>query len=433
MAELFDRYMGVAWRDDHGDDSVWASVEAIPNEELWRLHERRRDRLISFARKRLARQLQSRGAGSQELARAREVLDPRALTIGFARRFATYKRATLLLKDRERLRRLLTNEERPVQFVFAGKAHPQDNDGKALIKEIVTLAHDPAFRNRIVFLEDYDMVVSRYMLSGCDVWLNTPRRPMEASGTSGMKAAMNGVLNCSILDGWWIEGYGMAPEAGWAIGRGETYTDTHYQDEVESNALYELLEREIVPLFYTRGRGGLPVDWILRMKESIGVLSAGFNTNRMVREYVSRFYVPAEARGANFAADGHARAHAYRKTRERVRAAWPELAIVRVVREPDGDVAVNAPLHLKAWVKLGTLPPENVDVQMYYGQMDPAGSITQPAWIPMRFAEMVDGEGVWEGQLQSSSSGLHGFTIRALPKYEDLLNPYEWNLVYWQE
>ncbi|MCG3193635.1 MAG: Glycogen phosphorylase [Thermoanaerobaculia bacterium] len=433
LAELFDRYMGIAWRDDHGDDSVWGSVAMIPNEELWRLHERRRDRLISFARRRLVKQLQSRGAGAQELARAREVLDPRALTIGFARRFATYKRATLLLKDRDRLRRLLLSDDRPVQFIFAGKAHPQDNDGKALIKEIVSLGQDPDFRNRVVFLEDYDMVVSRYMLSGCDVWLNTPRRPMEASGTSGMKAAMNGVLNCSILDGWWIEGYGLDPEAGWAIGRGETYTDLPYQDQVESNALYELLEREIVPTFYTRSPGGLPVDWIQKMKVSIGTLSAAFNTNRMVRDYATRFYVPAERRAREFSADGHARAHQYRKARERIRAGWGDLEIVRVVKSPEGDVAVKAPLQVKAWVKLGSLTAEAVDVQIYYGQLDPDGSLIQPAWISMTSAGTIDDLTVFEGQLQSSASGLHGFTIRILPKYEDLLNPYEWNLVHWQQ
>ncbi|HEX2998780.1 MAG TPA: alpha-glucan family phosphorylase [Armatimonadota bacterium] len=260
LAGLFDRYLGPDWQENPAEKQIWTQVEDIPPEELWRTHERRRERLVAFARMRLRQQLQQRGAPAQEIATASEVLHPEALTIGFARRFATYKRAALLFRDRDRLLRLINDRDRPIQFVFAGKAHPNDQPGKDLIRQIVHNAQLPDLRSRVVFLEDYDMIVSRYLLFGCDVWLNTPLRPREASGTSGMKAAVNGVLNCSTLDGWWCEAY--TPEVGWSIGQGEEYADTEYQNHIEANTLYNLLEKEVVPLFYDRGNGGdsTPVD-----------------------------------------------------------------------------------------------------------------------------------------------------------------------------
>ena len=229
-----------------------------------------------------------------EVAQASEVLNPDALTIGFARRYATYKRATLLLRDAERLIRILSDKDRPVQIIFAGKAHPMDNPGKELIREIIHFARQPEARRRMVFIEDYDMVVARYLVQGVDVWLNTPRRPLEASGTSGMKAAVNGALNLSVLDGWWVEACNV--NTGWAIGQGEEYGDEKYQDEVESNALYNLLEKELIPLFYNRGADGLPRAWISKMKTSMREICPVFNTNRMVKEYAEKYYLPAHNR-----------------------------------------------------------------------------------------------------------------------------------------
>jgi len=235
MKELYDRYLGPRWRDEPADQSVWQRAERIAAEELWRTHERRRERLVAFARRRLRAQLERRGASQMQIEAADEALDPEALTIGFARRFAPYKRATLLLRDPERLARILNDPDRPVQVIFAGKAHPRNDPGKELLRQIVDLARQERFRRHIVFLEDYDMAVARYLVQGADVWLNTPLRPREASGTSGMKATANGVLNLSILDGWWDEAY--QPEVGWAIGRGEMYDDREYQDQVEAEAL----------------------------------------------------------------------------------------------------------------------------------------------------------------------------------------------------
>ncbi|OWK43705.1 Glycogen phosphorylase [Fimbriiglobus ruber] len=256
MDQLFDRYLGVQWEAKPTDFAVWKKIENIPDAELWRTHERCRERLIAFARSRLKSQLRRRGAPPSEIQAADEVLDPDALTIGFARRFATYKRGDLVFRDAARLAAIVNNAKAPVQIVFAGKAHPKDNGGKELIAKVVQQARRPEFRHRIVFLEDYDMNVARYMVHGVDVWLNNPRRPLEASGTSGMKAAANGALNLSILDGWWVEG--CDGDNGWAIGAGEEYTDLHYQDDVESRALYDLIERDITPLFYQRGTTGCP-------------------------------------------------------------------------------------------------------------------------------------------------------------------------------
>jgi starch phosphorylase len=283
MNSLFDRYLGPGWRQEPADRQLWQRVEKIPAEELWRTHERRRERLVSFVRRRLQEQLRQRGAPPSQIQQAEEVLDSEALTIGFARRFATYKRGTLLLRDVDRLARILSDSDRPVQVIFAGKAHPRDQEGKELIRQIVNLSNRSEFRHRVVFLENYDLDVARALVQGVDVWLNTPRRPLEASGTSGMKAAANGVLNMSTLDGWWAEaweasGNGAIP-IGWAIGNGETYADTEYQNQVEAEALYGLLEHDVVPTFYDRDVNRLPRRWIKRMKASLSMLCAYFNPN----------------------------------------------------------------------------------------------------------------------------------------------------------
>ena len=288
MIELLDRYLGPRFQEEPNNPEVWERIDKISDEELFRTHERRRERMVAFARGRLRLQLKRRGTTEAELAMAEDVLSPYALTICFARRFATYKRANLLLRDRERLMRLLTDPERPIQMIFAGKAHPHDLEGKEIIREIMHFAQDPKIRSQIVFLEDYDITMARYLLAGSDVWLSNPRRPLEASGTSGMKAALNGALNVSTLDGWWDEGY--EPDCGWAIGHGEEYRDTKLQDEVESKALFDLLEREIIPLFYTRGRDGLPREWIRRMKASMAWVGRRFTSHRMLVQYAERFY-----------------------------------------------------------------------------------------------------------------------------------------------
>ncbi|MBI4277013.1 MAG: alpha-glucan family phosphorylase, partial [Armatimonadetes bacterium] len=425
---LYDRYLGPRWQDNPSDESIWWRVEEIPEEELWRTHERRRERLVAFARRRLRAQLERRGALQTEVAEAEEVLDPEALTIGFSRRFATYKRATLLLRDPDRLAAILNNPERPVQIIFAGKAHPRDGAGKELIRQIIHLSREDRFRRRIVFLEDYDMTVARYLVQGADVWLNTPLRPLEASGTSGMKAAANGVLNVSVLDGWWDEAY--TPAVGWAIGRGEVYEDEAIQADVESRVLCELMEKEIVPLFYDRGRNRLPRGWIARMKDAMRALCPAFSASRMVREYVEQCYLPAFHRGTALSAEGMARARELAAWKAAVRRAWPEVRVAGVESLNGNEVKVGACVEVRAKVALGELRPDDVAVRLYWGRLDPSGAISAAAVSPMAPADMNgDGICVFTGEAVARTSGRHGLTVHVLPRHADMATPHDMGLI----
>ncbi|MDR0842792.1 MAG: alpha-glucan family phosphorylase, partial [Acidobacteriota bacterium] len=389
MDLLYERYLGPNWREQSGERSAWDHTDSIASESLWRMHERRRERLVIFARQQLHTQLTRRGASGAEIGAAKTVLDPEILTIGFARRFATYKRGTLLLRDTERLEAILSNRERPVQVIFAGKAHPHDDAGKELIRQIASLARDPRFRQRLVFLENYDMSVARYLVQGVDVWLNTPLRPNEASGTSGMKALANGVLNLSTLDGWWDEAYRSCccgddgAKVGWAIGSGEAYADSAYQDQVEAAALYDILERDVIPVFYDRRSDGLPYRWISLMKASIGRLCRFFNTHRMVREYTERFYLNADEGNRKLAADSGARAVALATALRRILKAWPEVGVEVIGTGPTPEVKSGDTMRFQALVKPGTLSKDDLRVELYSGRLDADGEIEVPAIVPM--------------------------------------------------
>ena len=431
MKELYDRYLGPRWREELADQTVWQLADHIAAEELWRTHERRRERLVAFSRRRLRDQLQRRGASQAAIEAAGEVLDSEALTIGFARRFATYKRATLLLRDRERLASILGHPDCPVQIIFAGKAHPRDDAGKELIRQIVELArHDP-FRRRLVFLEDYDMAVARYLVQGADVWLNTPLRLQEASGTSGMKATANAVLNLSILDGWWDEAY--RPEVGWAIGRKETYDDLNYQDQVEAEALYGLLEQQVIPIFYDRGADGLPRRWINHMKASAQSLCRFFNTHRMVGEYTERYYLPAAAHYQQLTADRMARAMALAAWKARVRMYWSQVRVEAVDAEPLAAVQVGGEFPVQARVHLGALTPDDVAVELFLGQVNAMGGIVEGDVMPMQPVR-PDGEASYLYQASAVTchrSGLHGYTVRVLPYHPDLTIRFLPGFIVW--
>jgi len=430
IAFLLDRYLGDKWAADPADQSVWQGVEQIPDEELWRAHERCRVRLVSWARGTLRDQLIRRGANYDDIAIAEEVLDPEALTIGFARRFASYKRGALLLRDPERLRRLLEESKRPIQFIFAGKAHPADNEGKELIRAIVNFARNSAIRRRIVFLENYDMNIARYLVQGVDVWLNTPRRGMEASGTSGMKAAANGVLNCSILDGWWVEGY--QPDVGWAIGHGESYTDSNVQDQLESQALYDILEKQILPLFYKRSIDNIPREWIARMKNCMRRLAPVFNTNRMVRDYAEKFYLPAFTRGQALAADGLKRSVELAHFKDRIRAKWGAIRVVGVHTSGNGHYKVGQSLHVEALVDLPDIKPDEVSVQLYAGPISAGGEIDRPQSLVMKHErQMGPNRHLFVGQIECNTSGRQGFAIRVVPGHPDMATPFEPGMIVW--
>ncbi len=435
LAQLFDRYLGPQWSERPAETETWKRVESIPDAELWRTHERRRERLVAFARERLKRQLTQRGAPPAEIARADEVLDPEALTIGFARRFATYKRGTLLFRNLDRLQALLTNKERPVQIIFAGKAHPRDNGGKELIAEILHVGRRPELRRTIVFIEDYDMGVARYLVQGADIWLNNPRRPLEASGTSGMKAATNGGLNLSVLDGWWEEGYDKTN--GWAIGAGEEYTDLHYQDEVESRAIYDLLEQEIIPLFYSRGQGGVPRGWLRMMKRAVQTIGPLFSTGRMVKEYMERCYAPSIGRYEALTADSLTRAQALARWRLAMHRGWTGIRVEGVEQNGADPMHVGSALQVTARVHLGPLQPDDVEVQLFHGLVDSLGDIPHPATVPMghngTLARSQAGGSVWvfQGTIPCRTSGQHGYAVRVLPRHPDLAHPFEPGLVCW--
>jgi starch phosphorylase len=402
----------------------------IPEEELWRAHERGRARMVSWARKMLREQLVRRGAAYDDVAAAEQVLDPEALTIGFARRFATYKRGALLLKDIERLRRLLEDTKHPIQFVFAGKAHPADHEGKELIKAIINFSRDPAVRRKVVFIENYDMNVARQLVQGVDVWLNTPRRPYEASGTSGMKAAVNGVLNCSILDGWWVEGY--SPDTGWAIGRGEEYNDPATQDMVESQALYDLLEKQIVPLFYNRDVDNLPREWVARMKNCMRKLIPFFNTNRMVQNYCEMFYIPAFGRGEALSANGLTRAVGLARTKDSLRGKWRNIRIVGVHTSGNGHFKVGEQMQVEALVDLPGLEPQDLQVQLYAGKINATGEIEHPQSLPMEhMKKMAPDRHLYTGRIDCRTSGRQGFAIRIVPGGGDFATPFEPGLITW--
>jgi starch phosphorylase len=291
MHDLYDRNLGPDWERRSGEPEVWAGISRVVDGELWETHQVLKGRLLDFVRRRVSRQCERRGESAEAVEKARQALSPEALTIGFARRFATYKRSTLLLRMLERLERLINDPGRPVQIIFAGKAHPRDEPGKRLLREIARLTADPRFAGRVVFIEDYDIDVGRHLVQGVDVWLNTPRRPLEASGTSGQKVVLNGGLNLSVRDGWWAEAYDGSN--GFVIGRGEAHVDPEVQDGRDAEALYRTLEREVIPLYFERDADGLPRAWIARMKWAIRTLGWRFNSDRMVMDYVRQCYLPA--------------------------------------------------------------------------------------------------------------------------------------------
>lgn len=430
IARIYDRYLGPRWREQPYERSIWQRLAQIPDEELWAAHERRRARLVTVARHHLADSLVRRGGGPREVELAHHVLNPNALTIGFARRFATYKRATLLLRDVDRLIALVKNPSRPVQLLFAGKAHPHDHQGKALIRDIIHTIFDAGLRAHVVFLEDYDLHIARRLVQGVDVWLNTPRVPLEASGTSGMKAVANGVLHCSTLDGWWAEAY--QSDLGFVIGRGEEYEDPAHGDDVEAKDLYNLLEQTIVPLFYDRTPMGLPRMWIQMVKRSISELVPFFNTHRMLVDYLEQGYLPAARKYRALATDNARGARELAAWKRRVAQAWPQLAIAAMRAERDA-VHVGQGLSVHAEVDLGSLTTDDVCVEAWAGPLDAQGDVLVGQAYPMTLVEgsASGGRARYTATLPTDASGRQGFTVRVFPSHPALSHKTEMSLVRW--
>jgi len=430
FADLYDRYLGPRWGYDPTDEAIWHRVKEIPDEELWRSHGRRRERLVAFARRSLVEQLKSRGAPPSQLRMAQQTLNAHTLTIGFARRFATYKRATLLLHDPERLVRLLTHPERPVQIIIAGKAHPKDHAGKELIRQWLHFAHREEIRQRVVFIEDYDMHVARYMVQGTDVWLNNPLRPKEASGTSGMKAAANGVLNLSILDGWWDEAF--QPDIGWAIGGHEVYANREEQDRVEASALYDLLEKEVVPLFYDRGADNVPAGWIQMMQNCLATLGPLFSSHRMVYDYSENYYSPIAAR-CQLEEEAEAKqAQAMAAWRRGVRDAWGGVRILSVHADGAPEQRVGDKIAVTVEVDLAGLEASNVATQLYYGSVDPHGEIREGTLLRLSpVDDQANGRAQFNGAIPCRTSGKIGFAARVVPFHIELGEDIAGGLIRW--
>ncbi|NLT74442.1 MAG: glycosyltransferase family 1 protein [Chloroflexi bacterium] len=432
MATLLLRHLGPRWLENPADSELWQRVERIPDDELWLAHRRRRERLVTMARQTVARQMRRRGASQSDVDQVGEVLDADVLTIGFARRFATYKRALLLFRDPERLSRILNAPGRPVQIIFAGKAHPEDTPAKDLIRSLIHTIRRPDLVHRIVFLEDYDMAVARYLVQGADVWLNTPRWGQEASGTSGMKACMNGAIHLSSFDGWWYEGY--SPEIGWRIGSGEVYEDENFGDQVEAEALYDLLEKDIVPLFYDHGSNGIPHSWVARMKRSMAAVGPRFNTQRMLYQYADSMYCPAIRRHARLGEHEAAGAISLTEWVRRLRAAWPQVRFTDIHSEAQDGISVRQELVFGCVVYLGALDPADVVVQVCLGRADAAGEITDYHIVDMVHSGTEDdGNHVYKANAQFDTSGLSGYTMRILPRHPDVLGAQLPGLVRWAD
>ncbi len=430
MNDLFERYLGNKWREKQDYLDSWEKIQNIPDPELWNVHEIRRRRLITFVRQRLQKQLIAKGASNLLVNESQEALNPVALTIGFARRFATYKRAYLIFKDKERLLKILNNTERPVQLVFAGKAHPQDQAGKELIKNIITFMSQEHLRKKIAFIEDYDINVARYLVSGVDIWLNTPLRPFEACGTSGMKAACNGVLNFSVLDGWWDEAYDF--KNGWAIGSREVYKDKQYQDEVESKAIYSILEKDIIPLFYERGSDGLPREWIRMMKHSLLTIASRYNTNRMVKEYFYKFYKNAAENYAKLSADDFSADRELLKWKNRIRSEFPTLRIEKVQADTARTYKSGEDIPLQAEVFLGKINPGDIRVEAYFGNIIGDDMLHDSALAVLGdVTKISDNRYRFSGAISCKNTGNFGFKLRITPFHPLMVDPYEMGLVLW--
>lgn len=428
LCSLYDQYLQPDWRERYTDPEIWEMVDDIPDTELWEVHRTQKRRLVEYVRARVRAAALERRASSAELRRLSEVLDPNVFTIGFARRFAAYKRAGLIFQDFDRLKRILNHPQMPVQLVIAGKAHPRDHDGKQLIHDIIRKSRDPEVAKRIVFVEDYDIEVARMMVQGVDLWLNNPRRGQEACGTSGMKAGINGVLNLSVLDGWYDEAYELS--GGWAIGHREPYSPE--QDVEHARELYSLLENEIVPLFYERREDGVPEEWMRRVKTSIKNLSPRFNATRMLQDYLRQFYEPAHRAYRQIREDNFESVRRRALWLDKVEQAWEQVRIVEVGCVDSRAVVSGRPIPLRVVLELGPLTPDDVRVEAVVGRVNADGVLEDTEVVVMRLVEQEGSRVTFAREFVPHQTGRLGYAVRVSPNHvEDPLTrpcryPVKW-------
>ncbi|MGI9089094.1 MAG: alpha-glucan family phosphorylase [Chthoniobacterales bacterium] len=431
FSALYAKYLG-DWEEHLTEPDFWRGVMDIPDAQLWETHQKLKLRLVEFVRERVRLRRARIGESPEVVRKANQILDSEILTIGFARRFATYKRGALLFSDKERLARLLNDTTRPVQFIFAGKSHPRDEDGKALIREVYRFSREAGFENRIVFVEDYDTYIARRLVQGVDLWLNNPLRPLEASGTSGMKLPPNGGLNLSVLDGWWCESYN--GKNGWAIGAEIDDGSVEFQSEVDAGSLYQLLENQVIPLYYAKPDGKLPLAWLQLMRESIRSVTPMFNTHRMVKEYSERLYTPAEAAYREFARDDCRAATELSQWKSRMRKDWPQVRIdeVQVTNADRQSILVGESLQVSARVHLGVVNPEHVRVEAYHGESS-NGGVKNPAVTALYQSDRQEGNGnyIYHGSIPAAESGAYGVSVRVVPTHPHLMQAHELRLITW--
>lgn len=411
------------------DGSGWLRTDGVGDQELWSMRRTLRAQLVADARSRVRESWRRRGASGAELGWVEEILDPDVLTIGFARRVPTYKRLTLMLSDPERLKGLLLHPERPIQIVVAGKSHPADDQGKRLIQQLVRFADDPEVRHRIVFLPNYDIDMAQVLVPGCDVWLNNPLRPLEASGTSGMKAALNGGLNLSILDGWWDEWFD--GENGWAIPTADGVEDPDRRDDLEASALYDLIENQVAARFYDVDSRGIPVTWLEMVRHTLATLGPKVQATRMVAEYVQRLYAPAARSGRALDGPGYAAARELAEWKAKVHRGWPAVRVDHVESGGVGEVAqVGEVLHVRAYVSLGELDPTDVAVQVAYGRVSEADDLSGVRLANLAWAESYEGgRHAFAGEVRLEASGPFGYTVRVVPAHDHLVSVADTGLV----
>ncbi|MEJ2634872.1 MAG: alpha-glucan family phosphorylase [Calditrichia bacterium] len=434
---MFQQYLDKDWEDTQDDPVFWDKIDQLPDEVLWETKLAQKRKMLNHIRERLSKQFERNKIASLQMLRVNQLMKPNVLTIGFARRFATYKRATLIFRDLDRLRRLVNDPHRPVQLIFSGKAHPKDGGGQNLIKEIHNLSMLPEFRGKVVFVENYDMGLARDLVSGVDVWLNNPRRTQEASGTSGQKVGMNGGINFSILDGWWCEGY--RGNNGWAFGEKEDFDSFEDWDEWDGAELYDILENDIIPLYYDQNEKNIPVKWIQVMKNSLKSTICKFNTQRMVKEYLQDIYLDAIKLGEDYRKDNFAIAKDVARWREKIEHSWFDTAVSPFNTKKTANDSININFgeswQVEAVASLGKLQPEDVRVQIYMSSNNNFGN-SEPSFeiYDMEFVEKKEnGKFVYKAAIAPSDSGNFFYSLRILPHHPHLVNPVELGLVKWYQ
>ncbi len=431
LKELYNKYLTPFWQDSIYDDETWKQIADIPNEELWKAHVDRKIKLLKLVKDNVTNRMKSAGYGYDEIKDVVSKLNPNALTIGFARRFATYKRATLIFRDLERITQILNDENRPVQIIFAGKAHPADKEGQDLIKYIHEISLKPQFKGKIFILENYNIQIARYLVSGVDVWLNNPRRPMEASGTSGQKASVNGVVNFSISDGWWAEGYNT--KNGWLIGTNEQYPSYEAQDNADSESIYQTLENKIIPAYYNKDENGISKAWMEYMKNSIISTGGKYSTSRMVVDYTNNLYMPL-MNLYNTYFNNLEEVTSYYAWKNELFSNWKDIKIYQQSSLENITLDAGNNIEVSCAVELPNISRENIEVEAYYGKILDNGVVKSMQIIPMKFVEEVENKPntyIYKAKIELTTGGNYGYTFRVMPKHKMLLDSANLDLVKW--